>query len=67
MRFAVPLALNNVALDLLSKDLWPSAGLIDLGSDSLLTGTVSMKLRASVNPAARPSGEMTVNQTRLSM
>ena len=24
---------------------------------SLLTGTVSMKLRASVNPAARPSGE----------
>ena len=41
--FAVPLTLNNVALDPLSKDLWPSAGLIDLGSDSLLTGTASKK------------------------
>jgi len=65
--FAVPLTLNNVALDFLSKDLWPSASLVDLGSDSLFTGTVSMKLRASVSPAARPPGEMAVNQTRLSM
>ena len=65
--FAVPLTLNNVALDPLSKDLAVS-GLIDLGgSDSLLTGTASKKLRASVNPAARPSSEMTVNQTRLTM
>ena len=65
--FAVPLALNNEAPDPLSKDLWPSAGSIDLGSDSLLTGTVSMKLRASVYPAARPSSEMAVNQTRLAV
>jgi len=65
--FAVPLTLNNAALDPLSKDLWPSAGLIDLGSDSLLTGTASMKLRASVNPATRPSGEMAAKANSLSM
>ena len=65
--FAVPLTLNNAALGPLSKGLWPSAGLIDLGDDSLLTGTESMELRASVHPAARPSSEMTVNQTRLSI
>ena len=50
-------------MDPLSKDHVLSAGSIDLGSDSLLTGTVSMKLRASVYPAARPSSEMAVNQT----
>ena len=65
--FAVPLQLNNVALDPLRKDLWPSAGVVDLGSDSLLTGTASMKLRASVNPAARPPGEMSAKANSLSM
>ena len=44
---AVPLTLKNVALDPLSKNLWPSAGMIDLGSNSLLTGTASMKLRVT--------------------
>ena len=54
-------------MDPLSKDHVLSAGSIDLGSDSLLTGTVSMKLRASVYPAARPSSEMAVHQTRLTV
>ena len=68
MQLAVPLTLNNEALGPLSKDWWPSAGSIDLGSGSLITGTVSKKLRASINPAARPSSDMTVNQkTRLAV
>ncbi len=46
--FAVPLTLKNQAIIPLSKVYVPSAGSISLGSDSLLTGTVSMKLRASV-------------------
>ena len=64
---AVPLALKNCGTSPFSKDWSPSAGLIDLGNDSLLTGTASKKLRASINPAARPFSEMTVNQTRLTM
>ena len=62
--FAVPLTLKNQAMDPLSKDHVLSAGSISLGSDSLLTGTVSMKLRASVYPAARPSSETMVTTNR---
>jgi hypothetical protein len=62
--FAVPLTLKNQAIIPLSKVYVPSAGSISLGSDSLLTGTVSMKLRASVYPAARPSSETMVTTNR---
>ena len=62
--FAVPLTLNNLALGSLGRTIQPSAGSISLGSDSLLTGTVSMKLRASVYPAARPSSETMVTTNR---
>jgi len=65
--FAVPLTLNNCGTGSLKQGPLAVSGLIDLGGDSLLTGTASKKLRASVNPAARPSSEMTVNQTRLTM
>ena len=64
---AVPLTLKNCSTGSLKQGPLAVSGLIDLGGDSLLTGTASKKFRASVNPAARPSSEMTVNQTRLTM
>ena len=65
--FAVPLTLNNCGTGSLKQGPLAVSGLIDLGNDSLLTGSASNKLRASVYPAARPSSEMTVHQTRLTV